>query len=227
MRPRPIRLGGLPTGVSRPPTLAPYASMSMIGGADLAAAAGRSLRATLPWSCSSLAITPRMPSAVGSSMATVAVFETNADSRQVITPNATITPVVDCPTRGSARMRNANRRARPCLSIAWARMNAPMKVNTVEEPNGAEHVVGRRDAHEDHHRDAEQTADRDRAPPRVTHSTITPSSTPARVCCCGGMSSGSARKTIATTGARKSPTVRRPFSNRSSPGESRCSPRLR
>ena len=90
MSPRPIRLGGLPTGVSRPPTLAPYASISMIA-APTRSRSGSKSTATSPRSCSSLAITARMPSAVGSSIATVAVFDTNADSRQVMSPNAMIT----------------------------------------------------------------------------------------------------------------------------------------
>jgi hypothetical protein len=42
-------------------------------------------------SCSSFAITVRMPSAVGRSIATVAVLETNAESRQVIPPKAMTT----------------------------------------------------------------------------------------------------------------------------------------
>ena len=45
-------------------------------------------------------MTLMMPIAVGSSIATVAVLETNADSRQVIAPNARMTPVVDRPTPG-------------------------------------------------------------------------------------------------------------------------------
>jgi hypothetical protein len=49
----------------------------------------------MPRLCMSLAMTPRMPSAVGSIIATVAVLDTKADSRAVITPNAMMTPVVD------------------------------------------------------------------------------------------------------------------------------------
>jgi hypothetical protein len=41
--------------------------------------------------CSSFAITERIPIAVGSSIATVAVFDTKADSRAVIAPNAMTT----------------------------------------------------------------------------------------------------------------------------------------
>ena len=43
--------------------------------------------------------------AVGSSIATVAVFDTNADSRHVIKPNARIVRTVDVPTLGNARIR--------------------------------------------------------------------------------------------------------------------------
>ena len=107
-------------------------------------------------------MTLMMPIAVGSNIATVAVLETNADSRQVIAPNARITPVVDRPTPGRLRIQNANRRATPCLSIAAARMNAPMNVKIVDDPNGAEHVVDRCDPEEHRDGDAEQTADRDR-----------------------------------------------------------------
>ncbi len=171
-------------------------------------------------------MTPRMPSAVGSSMATVAVLDTNADSTQVITPNAMITPVVERPARGSARMRNANRRATPCLSIAWARMNAPMKVNTVDDPKGASTsstgATPRNTA----------TATPSRPPigmgtASLIHSVITPSSTAASTCCSRGMSSGSSRNPMVSAGARNSPVVRRPFSKRSSLGDSFCSPRLR
>ncbi len=223
--PRPIRLGGLPTGVSRPPTLAPYASISMIA-APTRSRCGSKSGSTSPRFCSSLAMTLRMPIAVGSSIATVAVLETNADSRQVIAPNARITPVVDRPTPGRLRIQNANRRATPCLSIAWARMNAPMNVKIVDEPNGpstsSTGATPRKTA----------TATPSRPPigigtASLIHSAMTPSSTAASTCCSRGMSIGRTRKTMVSSGARKRPTVRRPFSKRSSCGDSRCSPRLR
>ena len=105
-------------------------------------------------------------------------------------------------------------------------MNAPMKVKTVDEPNGPSTSSAGATPRKT------MTATPSSPPigmgtASVTQSTMTPSSTPASVCCWGGMSMGSARKTTATTGARNSPTVRRPFSKRSSPGLSRCSPRLR
>ena len=61
----------------------------------------------------------------------------------------------------------------------------------------------------------------------LIHSAMTPSSTAASTCCSRGMSIGRTRKATVSSGARKRPTVRRPFSNRSSCGESFCSPRLR
>ncbi len=115
---RPIRLGGLPTGVSRPPTLAPYASISISAKPTRSRVGSNpSMLSPLSMRCSwiRLAMTVRMPSAVGSSMATVAVLETNADSRAVIAPNAMITRIVLLPTPGSARIRNANRSREPVL----------------------------------------------------------------------------------------------------------------
>jgi hypothetical protein len=167
-----------------------------------------------------------MPSAVGSNIATVAVLDTNADRAQVMRPNATITPVVELPTRGSARMRKANRRARPCLSIAWARMNAPMNVKIVEDPKGASTSSTGATL-------SMTTAETPIRPPMgigtasVIHRTMTPSRIPASVCWLPSMSSGSTRNTMVTSGASHSPTVRRAFSNLSSAGDSRCSPRLR
>jgi hypothetical protein len=79
----------------------------------------------------------RIAIAVGSSIATVAVFETNAERIAEIRPNAMTVFAVLFATHGIASMRNAKRRATPCSSIAWAMMNAPMKTKTVEEPNGA------------------------------------------------------------------------------------------
>ena len=55
----------------------------------------------------------------------------------MIAPNATIVRAVLFPTPGIASTRNANRRATPWASIAWAMMNAPMKTRIVVEPNGA------------------------------------------------------------------------------------------
>ena len=170
-------------------------------------------------------MTVRMPSAVGSSIATVAVFETNADSSAVMTPNAMITRVVLWPTPGTARIRNANRLARPCLSIDCARMNAPMNVKIVPEPNGA------------------STASAPSSPPTpsririeapsspetgigigsVIQATMTPPSTAATVCCVCGRSSGSRNSTIVVAGARKKPSVRLRSSNRCSRSDSSCS----
>ena len=84
-----------------------------------------------------LAIVPRIASAVGSSIATVAVFDTKAESRHVMRPKVMTVRTVLLPTPGMASMRNAKRRATPWRSIAWARMNAPMKTKMVDEPNGA------------------------------------------------------------------------------------------
>ena len=169
---------------------------------------------------------PRIAIAVGSSIATVAVLETKADSTQVIAPKATTVRSVLLPTPGSASTRNANRRASPWRSIAWAMMNAPMKTRIVVEPNGA-------------------TTSSAGATPITTistipsrppigigiaseiHSTITNSSAAASRCCVESMSSGSSRNTRKTSGARNSPIVRRAFSKRSSAGLSFCSPRVR
>jgi hypothetical protein len=85
----------------------------------------------------SWAMTARIPRAVGMSIATVAVFDTKADNRQVMTPKAMITRYVDLATPGTESTAKASRRARPCLSIAWARINAPMKVKIVVDPKGA------------------------------------------------------------------------------------------
>ncbi len=46
-------------------------------------------------------MTARMPSAVGMSIATVAVFDTNAESTQVMRPKAMITRYTDFPTPGA------------------------------------------------------------------------------------------------------------------------------
>ena len=150
---------------------------------------------TSPRCCSIFAMTLMMPIAVGSSIATVAVLETNADSRQVIAPNARMTPVVDLPTPGRLRIQNANRRATPCLSIAAARMNAPMNVKIVDDPNGpstsSTGATPRKTA----------TATPSRPPTGIgtaslIHSAMTPSSTAASTCCSRGMSIGRTRKTM-------------------------------
>lgn len=70
-------------------------------------------------------------------MATVAVFDTKAAKKKVMTPMAMITLYVDLATPGTESTAKASRRAMPCLSIAWARMNAPMKVKIVVDPKGA------------------------------------------------------------------------------------------
>ncbi len=170
-------------------------------------------------------MTARMPSAVGSSIATVAVLETNADSAQVIRPNAMITRIVLWPTPGMARIRNAKRLARPCFSIDCARMKAPMNVKIVPEPNGA------------------STASAPSSPPTpsrirteapsmpdtgigigsVIHAMITPPSTAATVCCSCGMSSGSRKMMTVVRGASTKPAVRRLSSKRSSRSDSCCS----
>ena len=120
----------------------------------------------------------------------------------------------------------AKRRARPCLSIAIARMKAPMKVKTVVEPNGAS-------ASSAGTTPIVTIAPIPMSPPTgmgtgsVIHRTMTPSRIAASRCWSRGRSNGMRANTIVTTGARNSPTVRRPFSNRSSAGLSACSPRLR
>jgi hypothetical protein len=104
----------------------------------------------------------RMPIAVSSSIATMAVFDTNADSRHVIAPNARITPVVERPARGSARIRNAKRRATPCFEH---RLGEDENVDEHEDRRRSErpeHVVDRRDTQEDGDCHPEQTADWDR-----------------------------------------------------------------
>ncbi len=164
--------------------------------------------------------------AVGSSIATVAVLETNADSAQVITPNAMITRNVDVPTPGALRTNIANRFARPCLSIAWARMKAPMNVKTVDEPNGAS-------ASSAVTTPSSTMAPMPMKPPTgigtgsVIQRTTTPTSTAASVCWLSSMPSGRSSITMVASGASTRPTVRRPFSKRSSCSESCCSPRLR
>ena len=84
-----------------------------------------------------LASVPRIAIAVGSSIATVAVLETNAESAHVTAPKAMIVRTELLPTPGTDSTRNAKRRATPWRSIAWAMMNAPMNTKTVDEPNGA------------------------------------------------------------------------------------------
>ena len=148
------------------------------------------------------------------------------DSIAVISPKAiTVRPVL-LDTPRTASMRNANRRATPWVSMAWAMMNAPIKVKTVEEPNGASTVS------------ASLTPSRTISampirPPMgigtasVIHSVTTPSRIAASLCWLGSRSSGSGRKMTITAGARNRPAVRRPRSKRSSCGLSFCSPRLR
>jgi hypothetical protein len=144
----------------------------------------------------------------------------------VIAPNATIVRTVLLPTPGTASTRNANRRASPWRSIAWAMMNAPMNTNTVDEPNGAStSSTG-----------ATPISTIRQIPSRppigigtasLIHRTTTNSSAAASFCCVSSMSSGSNRKTTKTSGARNRPTVRRAFSKRSSCGLSFCSPSVR
>lgn len=107
-----------------------------------------------------------------------------------------------------------------------ARMKAPMKVKIVGEPNGAS-------ASSAGTTPIVTIAPTPIRPPigigtgSVIHRTMTPSRIAASRCWSRGRSNGMRAKTIVTAGARKSPTVRRPFSKRSSAGLSSCSPRLR
>ena len=144
----------------------------------------------------------------------------------MIAPNAMIVRVVLLPTPGIASTRNANRRATPWASIAWAMMNAPMKTRIVVEPNGATTSSA----------GATPISTISAIPSRPPigigiaseiHSTITNSSAAASRCCVESMSSGSSRKMTKTAGARNSPIVRRAFSKRSSAGLSFCSPSVR
>ena len=150
-------------------------------------------------------MTVRRPIAVGSSIATVAVLETNADSRQVMAPNAMITRNVDLPTPRRLSTNIANRFARPCLSIAWARMNAPMKVKTVDDPKGASASSAGDDAEQDDRRDADEAADRDRhrlGDPQDDHARAAPPPASAgRGRCRAGRSS----ITIVTSGRQDQP----------------------
>ena len=131
--------------------------------------------------------------AVGSSIATVAVLDTNADSIAVIRPKAITVRVVDLDTPFTASIRNANRRATPCWSMAWAMMNAPMKVNTVEEPNGASTVSASPTP-------SSTISAMPIRPPTgigtasVIHRVTTPSRIAASVCWLGSRSIGSSRK---------------------------------
>ena len=228
MRLRPIRFGGLPTGVSSPPTLAPYASINSraIATRGLVRRASSSSRSVAGVSSSPVswpflvapATVPRIAIAVGSNMATVAVLDTKADSAQVMRPNATTVRVVDDPTPLTASIRNAKRRARPWRSIAWAMMNAPMNVKIVVDPNGARMSS----AGATPSRVATTMPIR---PPTgsgtasVIHSVMTRSSTAASRCSSRSSPVGRTRNRISSAGARKSPTVRRPRSKRSSAAE--------
>ena len=129
-------------------------------------------------------------------------------------------------TPGIASTRNANRRASPLASIAWAMMNAPMKTRIVVEPNGA--ITSSAGATPI----STITAIPSRPPIGIgiaseIQSTITNSSAAASFCWSACMSSGSSRKITKTAGARNSPIVRRAFSKRSSAGLSFCSPSVR
>ena len=107
-------------------------------------------------------MTAKMPRAVGISIATVAVLETNADRTQVMPPNARMMRTVDFPTPGMPSTKNANRCATPCLSIAWARMNAPMKVRIVVDPKGANTSSAGATREQDDRRNANHAGDRNR-----------------------------------------------------------------
>ena len=76
-----------------------------------------------------------MPSPIGSSIAAVAVLEMKAEIDAAIAPKAMIRRYVDFATPGSESTRNANRRSRPWVRIAWAMMKAPMNRKIVSEPN--------------------------------------------------------------------------------------------
>ena len=111
----------------------------------------------------------------------------------MIAPKATITRVVLLSTPGIARTRNANRRASPLASIAWAMMNAPMKTRIVVEPNGA--ITSSAGATPI----STITAIPSRPPIGIgiaseIQSTITNSSAAASFCWSACMSSGSSRK---------------------------------
>ena len=133
---------------------------------------------------------------------------------------------MDLDTPLTASIRKANRRATPWRSMASAMMNAPMNVNTVEEPKGASTVSASPTP-------SSTISAMPIRPPMgigtasVIHRVTTPSRTAASVCWLVSRSSGSSRKTMITAGARNRPTVRRARSKRSSWGLSICSPRLR
>jgi hypothetical protein len=58
----------------------------------------------------------------------------NADSTAAMMPNAMTVRAAEPPTALRASMRNANRRATPCFSIASAMTNAPMNRKIAGSP---------------------------------------------------------------------------------------------
>jgi hypothetical protein len=124
-----------------------------------------------------------MPSAVGSSIATVAVLETKADSRHVMAPNAMMILVVLRPTPGK---REDAEREPPRQAVLQHRLGEDERADEGEHRGVAERQEGLLRRHRPQEGDR---GDPEEGPPTgigtgsVIHSTTTPSSTAARVCC--------------------------------------------
>ncbi len=128
MKPMPMRLGGVPTGVASPPMDAANEVISISPVAYRG-----SMAASVPGALSAA----RMESAMPNIMAVVAVLEIHAEIRAVATPKARRIRVGRAPTQGSESTAYATRRSRPWRKIPRARMNAPMKRNISGSANGA------------------------------------------------------------------------------------------
>ena len=226
---RPIRLGGLPTGVSRPPTLAPYASISMIATPTRSRVGSKSVDVLA-------ALDPLVLDQVGDHGQDAdrgrqqhrdgrGVGDERRDQAGDRAERDDHAASCSLPTPGSARIRNANRSREPVLEH---RLGQDEGADEGEDGAGAERreygvrAVLPAHAEQDQQRGAEQP-ETGIGIGSVIHAMMTPPSTAATVCCSCGMSSGSRKMTIVGSGARTNPSVAAPRSKRSSRSESCCS----
>jgi hypothetical protein len=164
----------------------------------------------------------RMEMAMGSIIAAVAVFETQAETKEVRKPNPAKSPNGLRPTQGRPRTARAMRRLRPCLTMASASRKPPRNRKMTGSAKGRRasragvipmttHKVG----------PSSEVAARGRA--SLSHQVPTSAMT-ASIRCAGSGREGMGRnQTVAKKiGPAAKPSFRRQRSNRSSAGESRA-----
>ena len=157
-----------------------------------------------------------MPRPMGSSIATVAVFEMKAEITADIAPNATTVRIGEPTTQGIESTRRAIRRSSPCTVIARAITNPPRNVKIVSFPNAPRTVSSSPTPRKTHSRIA-NTAVTASGRASVIHQTMTSTKTAASARCGHSNPCASSRTARNPTGPSGRPMRARRMSNRPEP----------